>query len=131
MFARLPEEFPLPPPEVELSGGTAQGLYDAFVAVMLRVEESKNPPPRTRVSRDSFTIGDRMAWITANLKKKRRLRFAELMAPAATKMEVVVTFMALLELLANGAVAVYQQGTFGEIFLSPPGTAPETEGETT
>lgn len=131
VFARLPEEFPLPPPEVELSGGTAQGLYDAFVAVMLRVEESKNPPPRTRVSRDSFTIGDRMAWIAANLKKKRRLRFVELMAPAATKMEVVVTFMALLELLANGAVAVYQRGTFGEIFLSPPGTAPETEGETT
>lgn len=118
VFLRLPEEFPLPPPQVELSGATLDGLYHAFVTAMLRLDNRTNPEPSRSVARDEFTIGERMTWLKTALSRGETLRFSEIMADAQTKMEVVVTFMALLELISSGRAHVSQQAVFGEIVIT-------------
>jgi len=38
VYAKLPEEFPLPPKTIELDGATLDQLYDAFVSMMFKVQ---------------------------------------------------------------------------------------------
>jgi len=45
------------------------------------------------------------------------LKFTELFASAASRTEVVVTFLALLELVRLKQLSLFQDGAFGEIEL--------------
>jgi segregation and condensation protein A len=49
----------------------------------------------------------------------RRVVFAELLGRQATRMEVVVTFLAVLELVKQRELVAMQDETFGEIVLAP------------
>ncbi|MFQ5599331.1 MAG: segregation and condensation protein A [Candidatus Krumholzibacteriia bacterium] len=51
------------------------------------------------------------------LRDKGRLPFSELFEGARTRMEVIVTFMALLELIKRGALSVHQVDCFGEVWI--------------
>ena len=117
IYAKLPEEFPLPPKSIELDGATLEQLYDAFVAAMFKVKQQRNAPPATEVSRDAYNIADGVQYLERKLKKRGRFAFSELFAEHATRLQVIVTFMALLELLSNGKLTVAQDGTFGEIVI--------------
>ena len=117
VFWRLPEEFPLPPQKFNITGATLDGLYEAFLAVLQR-ENSKNKEADPRsVSRETYSIAEQMTFLRKRLKRAKRCSFQELFSPAAEKMEWIVTFMALLEMIAGGEVRTRQQDVFGEIVI--------------
>ncbi len=58
-------------------------------------------------------IRDLMKLVEGALEK----RFHEAVGSAASKMEIIVTFIAMLELIKQQLVAVEQQGLFGEIVI--------------
>ena len=117
MFEKLPEEYPLPPPTLELKNLTMEGLLAAFARVMARVS----------IVRDEYTVPRCTAHILKRLKKGP-VRFEELFSPAPTRDEVVTLFLALLELLRLGRAAVAQDGVFGDMVLEPRQGEP-TEGD--
>lgn len=117
VYAKLPEEFPLPPKTIELDGATLDQLYDAFVSIMFRVQQQQGKTPQKEVSRDVYNIGDRIEFLSRRLKREKRFGFSELFSEAVTKQQVIVTFMAMLELLSNGVLTVEQEGAFGEIVI--------------
>ena len=51
------------------------------------------------------------------LKEKKITEFSDLMMECECKLECVVTFLALLELMKQRMVKVYQTGSFGEILI--------------
>ena len=51
----------------------------------------------------------------ARLAVREEIDFAELFSPEPTRMEVAVTFYALLELIAQGKITVHQNDIFGAI----------------
>ena len=57
------------------------------------------------------------------LKEKSRLKFTELFAAATSRTEVVVTFLALLELIRLKQLVIVQPEPFSEIEIT---RAPET-----
>ena len=116
MYQKLPEEYPLPPPTLELKGLTLEGLIAAFARVMARAAEEpeeKDLAPR-RIIRDEYTVPRCTAHILRRLKKGP-VRFEELFSKNPTRDEVVTLFLALLELLRLGRAAVSQKGIFGEM----------------
>lgn len=118
-FARLPEDVPLPPQKIELSNATADSLFSAFVAMLERADATEPKQDATRrVRPDAFTVRDRVV-ILRNRLQAGRVRFDELFEPTATRMEMVVTFMALLELLAHGEIRITQGATFAPIYIRP------------
>ncbi len=121
LFSRLPEEFPKPPPKVELFGVSADALYEAFMKLMLRSGEKGESSPARRISRDAYNIGEKLAFLESVLKKKGNIRFLELFSTEAPKLERIVTFMALLELLSSGVAKAEQQKRFGEIIIVSAG----------
>lgn len=116
MYERLPEDIILPPQKVDISNATLENLYAAFYKVLNR-DEKKEPEKTVRnVARESFTIRNRAVVIREKLKEKR-IRFEDLFTDTSTRLEKIVTFMALLEMLAHGEVRVTQGATFAPIFI--------------
>ena len=118
MYQKLPEEYPLPPPTLELKGLTLDGLLAAFARVMARTVQDEEEPIQTarRIVRDEYTVPRCTAHILRRLKKGP-VRFEELFSDHPTKDEVVTLFLALLELLRLGRAAAVQDGIFGDMVL--------------
>ncbi len=132
-FTKLPEEYPLPPPEVELTNLTLEGLTAAFLRIWERrgreeEEEQVNHYAPRDIHRDEHTVQDCMLNLLKNLRKRKRMRFEEAFSDAPTREEVVTYFLALLELLKLGRMHTEQKGIYGEIYLIS-GRAPEGETE--
>ncbi|NFR05055.1 segregation/condensation protein A [Clostridium botulinum] len=66
---------------------------------------------------DKFKIEDKMIKISESLSNGETIKFSKLMVNCETKIEAIVTFLALLELIKLRLVAVAQEGNFGEIYL--------------
>ena len=121
VFTKLPEEYPLPPPEIELTGLTLDGLAEAFLRIWARKpaqeEENENRYAPRNIRRDQHTVQECMLNLLQDIRKKKRMRFEEAFSGAPTREEVVTYFMALLELLKLGQVHVEQSDTYGDIML--------------
>ena len=122
VFTKLPEEYPLPPPEIELTGLTLKGLQEAFLRIWQRKPrmdddpESNHYAPRN-IHRDSYTVQECMLSLITRIRKKKRMRFEEAFSEAPTREEVVTYFLAVLELLKIGQMHVRQDDVYGGIEL--------------
>lgn len=128
VFGKLPEEYPLPPPTLELDGLTLQALWEA----LLRVQNRVPPQPREvdfrlrDIRRDSHTVEGCMEAIESRLVMGSA-GFDELFSAEPDREEVVTLFIALLELLKLGKAHVMQSATFDCILLVPGPKAQEGE----
>lgn len=120
MYEKLPEEYPLPPPTLEISGLSLEGLLEAFARVMARAPKADEEPRQEtvqRIRRDQHSVPDCMLGIVRRLKRGS-IRFDQLFEEGPSREAVVTYFLALLELLRLGRVRVSQEGTYGDILLS-------------
>ena len=122
VFTKLPEEYPLPPQEVELTGLTLQGLQEAFLRIWQRRPQIEDDPERNHyaprnIHRDSHTVQECMLDLLQRIGKKKRMRFEEAFSEAPTRDAVVTYFLALLELLRLGQMHVKQEKVYGGIVL--------------
>jgi len=62
-----------------------------------------------------LTIINRIKKIKEALRTKQLIRFSELVAPDRSRLDIVVTFLALLELVKNHAITAMQQTLFSDI----------------
>ena len=67
------------------------------------------------------TIREKISSILEILRKDGEQSFEQLFAPGKTRLEVVVTFLALLELVKRHMVGASQNTLFGNIQLVPEG----------
>ena len=122
VFTKLPEEYPLPPREIELTGLTLEGLTEAFIRIWSRKPslddnpESNHYAPRN-IRRDSHTVQECMLDLIRTVKKKKRIRFEDAFEEAPTREAVVTYFLAVLELLKLGQMHIRQTTVYGKIEL--------------
>ena len=122
VFTKLPEEYPLPPQEVELTGLTLEGLREAFLRIWQRRPQLDDDPESNHyaarnIHRDSHTVQDCMLNLMYRIRKKKRMRFEDAFSEAPTREEVVTYFLAVLELLKLGQMHVRQDSVYGGIEL--------------
>jgi segregation and condensation protein A len=93
-------------------------LYDMLAAFQKLLRRKKlQRPMATRIARQEISIEKRMTEIMVELKQlKGRKNFTDLF-PYPTKDHVVVTFLAILELIKRNEIEVQQQENFGDIFV--------------
>jgi segregation and condensation protein A len=92
---------------------------DALARAMQRVVDRWLPPPAAdeMISRLPFTVNDCMDRIRASVKDKPRVLFTDMIVGVNTRAEIVITLLALLELLKRYQVRAYQDALFGEIWF--------------
>ena len=66
---------------------------------------------------ERFTVNDRMIYIIERIKHGRQISFYALFDGSTTKEEMVVTFLALLELIKQNHVSVVQDGLFNDVYI--------------
>jgi segregation and condensation protein A len=109
-----------PPPKVEktldLSAVTPLDLLEAVRRALALVPDK--PALGTVVAPPTVTIRDQIRLIANSLKEQGgRVVFQKLLESAQSRMEVVVTFLATLELIKRRRIEVRQAELFGEIEL--------------
>lgn len=65
----------------------------------------------------TITVAEKMALIEERLERHRRVSFNRLLAHAASRLEIIVTFLAVLELIKLKGIEVQQERLFGEIVI--------------
>lgn len=124
----IPDDLEYTPPPVDLQemmkDVTLDRLREVFVDVLKR-QEDKIDPIRSKygqIEQEPVNVSERMSDISSQIKKSRKpLSFRRLMKDHATKEDVIVTFLAVLELIRNGTVTVRQEALFDDIEIEPAG----------
>jgi segregation and condensation protein A len=80
------------------------------------------------VSVITVTIADQVALIKRRLSHQRRVRFDEILSQAASRVEVIVTLLAVLQLLKQDELHVWQEELFGPIFMTARDPEPTDDG---
>ena len=121
LLTKLPEEYPLPPPNIEITGLTLDKLIRAYRRVLERAEraEAEERMASREIRRDTFTVAGCMARISRTVRRGK-CRFSELFGEDFTRQEVVTMFLALLELIKLNRLRVTQDAAFDDILLSTP-----------
>ncbi|WP_230502712.1 segregation/condensation protein A [Sutcliffiella rhizosphaerae] len=103
------------PEEVKLD----VSLYDMLGALQKLMRRKKlQKPLQTRITRQEIPIEKRMEELLHDLRSFRgRKHFYELF-PESTKEYIVVTFLALLELLKKNNILLEQDNNFSDIYVS-------------
>ena len=92
---------------------------DSLRQSMLQLVDRLTPPkplPETAIDR-AVSMKETIDRIRALLKKNRRLSFGELLTSAHNRTEAIVSFLALLELVKQKAVALRQREIFSDIVI--------------
>jgi segregation and condensation protein A len=74
---------------------------------------------RHQITREELSVRAHMSSILRRLQGHRFVKFNELFSPSAGVAELVVTFLALLELVRENQVEVSQPQVFGIIYVKP------------
>ncbi len=118
LFSRSPSTPELEPDAALMVGEV--GIFDlirAFQNILKRIEEKGSEDLR-EIFEENFTVADKIDYILRVATPRVPIRFEELFAEAATRTEVVVTFLALLELIRLKQMRVAQEEAFGEILVT-------------
>ncbi len=111
-----------PPPKVEgnvdLSGLTLKDLLRAAQAMLAA---DGRAALNTVVAAPRVTIREKIALITQYLQNHGSASFRALLGERHTRLDVVVTFLAMLELVKRHLVEIEQEQIFGEIKLNVTG----------
>jgi segregation and condensation protein A len=116
-FPRVPgkPEFPEEPSAAKPS----VSLFDLVSAVgnILKRFAEKAEDER-EIFQDRWTVSEKIEFIVNLLAERAPLKFSELFSQATSRTEVVVTFLALLELIRLKQILAIQQEEFGDIELA-------------
>ncbi len=105
----------------------AVGLYDLVEALRGLI---RNVPEASYhdVTFEQLSVTDRINQIMSQLAGKESISFAELFSPSPSRHEVVVSFLAMLELVKLRMLRLLQSVRFGTIWLFPAVSGEHQDG---
>jgi segregation and condensation protein A len=113
-----------PPPKIssslDISGLSYEDLIEAARSIMFANEIQEEL--KTVVAPSQITIRQKIRQIVSRLKLAGRSTFHSFIQSTRSRLEVVVTFLAMLELIKRDHIQVHQQSLFGEIEIEPAGS---------
>lgn len=120
----LPEEVrnfcPVVDPKELLAGLTLSKLHNIFEMVMKK-QVDKIDPIRSRfhrVEKEAVTLPDKMEEIEAFARVHKTFGFRKLLEEQDSKLEIIITFLGILELMKVGKLSIVQEEIFDEIFIT-------------
>ena len=97
------------------SEATLFDLLNAVNAILKRVAAKE----QTRdIFEDRWTVSEKIEILLRRISEQATLRFSDLFASATSRTEVVVTFLAVLELMRLRQIVAMQTAEFGEIEIT-------------
>ena len=105
------------PPEVPLPSGLDRVSLDRLLALFREALNRLPEEPATGIERSKFTVRQKIEEIDSALKREKRLSFRSIVLACRSRVEVIVSFMAVLELIKGLRASAEQGELFGDIAL--------------
>ena len=106
---------------------TLQKLNSIFKDVMKR-QTDKIDPVRSKfgkIEKEEVTLSDKFTYIHSYMRDHKTFSFRQLLEKQHSKMHIVVTFLAILEMMKLGEIRVEQEETCGDIMIETTGVGIE------
>jgi len=112
-----------PPPDGSrrLAPGEIQweDVLEALTQVLVGGDDSE--PDVSMAAPVTVTVADQVTMILRATRRGSTLTFRHLLAEATSRLEIIITLLALLELIRRGSIHVKQAALFGEIAITGDG----------
>ena len=95
-------------------------LHEIFKSVVKK-QEDKIDPIRSkfgRLEKDEVNMDEKILCIEAYTKDHKRFSFRALLEKQASKMDVIVTFLVILEMMKTSKISIEQQEIFDDIIIT-------------
>jgi len=119
--ARQEEVFPRMPVKIEFetepTSHNPASLFDLLSAVNSVLQRFNQLPEQRDIFEDKWSVSEKIEQLMRALSELAQLKFSELFAGVTSRSEVVVTFLALLELIRLKQLIALQTESFGEIAI--------------
>jgi len=102
-------------PELYLFDVNLFDLLGAFKKIL-----DTAPPELVQITRAALTVKDKISLIVDLLENNETVRFEDLFKEDRSRPQLIVTFVALLELIRLGLARAYQEKDFGNIWVINP-----------
>lgn len=99
---------------------TLERLNSIFKDVMKR-QVDKIDPVRSKfgkLEKEEVTLPDKLEYVTNYAKENKRFSFRNLLSRQSSRTQIVVTFLAILQLMKEGTIVVEQEQSFDDIMIS-------------
>ena len=96
---------------------TLKKLNDIFKSIM-RKQEDKIDPVRSKfgkIEKEEVSMSDKMVYLEQYAMTHPHFSFRSLLEAQCGKMEIIVTLLAVLELMKMGKITIYQDKIFDDI----------------
>lgn len=120
----LPEEvaaYRQPVNYEELVGDmTLNKLHEIFKSVV-RKQEDKIDPIRSQygnIEKEEIDMDAKMLYVDAYAREHKNFSFRRLLEKQSSKMEIIVTFLVILELMKTGRITISQENIFDDIIIT-------------
>ncbi len=88
-------------------------LLGAFSSLLKKPQEEF-----VEIVQEKITVAEKIEAILGLVRLEKNVNFSKIFLDAASRIEMIVTFLALLELVRLKKLAARQTGRFGEVFIS-------------
>jgi segregation and condensation protein A len=106
------------PPEADMGVMLKDVSTFDLLRALQKVLDRQNTQPVTTIRREPFTLAERVQVVARRIKAAQGgATFGELCDDCQSRLEVVITFLSILELIARKRIAASQPEPFGEIWL--------------
>lgn len=122
--ATLPKEIQEYRPPVdyeELIGDmTLSRLHEIFKDVVKRQTDRVDPirSQYGKIEKDEINMEEKTNYVETYIRTHKKCSFRTLLEKQNSKMEVIVTFLIILELMKMGKINIHQEGIFGDILVA-------------
>ncbi len=93
------------------------GLFDLLAVFQKVLDRASKDEDLRDIFEDRFTVSDKIQFILGQMTSRSRVVFEQLFTDGATRTEIVVTFLAVLELIRLKQIGVAQESPFAAIEL--------------
>lgn len=97
-----------------------QKLHEIFKSIVKK-QEDKIDPIRSqygRIEKDEVNMDEKMLYVEEYVRRNKRFSFRALMEKQTTKMNMIVTFLVILELMKVGKINIEQNDIFEDIIIT-------------
>ncbi|TDU67140.1 condensin subunit ScpA [Prosthecobacter fusiformis] len=117
-FATTPELPDLSAPAPNVAGQV--GIFDLIRAFQKVLKRFENTTDIREIVSDRYSVADKIEHLLEAIPMGGRVRFDSLFSTAASRVEVIVTFLAMLELMKLNHLMVEQEQMLGDIVVIRP-----------
>lgn len=104
----------------ELLGDLTLSRLNRVFREVMRRQANKIDPVRSKfgkIEKEEVTLPDKLEYVTEFARKHRRFSFRELLSAQSSRMHLVVTFLAILQLMKEGTIMIQQEQPFDDIMI--------------